>query len=98
MTRSLEPMMGFFLREKGELVHINGVRQLALIRDAANNIQNTDEKIIRAATPLHTRDIVDYRYERYLITSQVDRNEQSCRGRMKKCNNAFELEWTGDMV
>ncbi len=90
-------MMGFFLREKGELVHINGVRQLALIRDAANNIQNTDEKIIRAATPLHTGDIVDYRYERYLITSQVDRNEQSCRGRMRKCNQRLALNWNGQV-
>ncbi|MGG1619454.1 Ig-like domain-containing protein, partial [Paenibacillus sp. NRS-1781] len=97
MTRSLEPMMDFFLREKGELVHINDVRQLALIRDAANNIQNTDEKIIRAATPLHTGDIVDYRYERYLITSQVDQNEKSCRGRMKKCNQRLALNWSGQV-
>ncbi|MHB0863322.1 hypothetical protein ACYCS5_19315 [Paenibacillus sp. SEL3] len=78
MTRSLESMFDFFLREKGELVHINGVRQLALIRDATNHIQNTDEKLIRAATPLPTGDIVDYRDERYLITSQVDQNEKSC--------------------
>ncbi|MCF2717464.1 Ig-like domain-containing protein [Paenibacillus sp. UKAQ_18] len=97
MTRSLEPMIDFFLREKGELVHINGVRQLGLIRDATNNIQNTDEKVIHAATPLHTGDIVDYRYERYLITSQVDRNEQSCRGRMKKCNQRLALNWNGQV-
>ncbi|WP_256873798.1 hypothetical protein [Paenibacillus kribbensis] len=69
MTRSLEPMLDFFLREKGELVHINNVKQLVLIQDATDHIQMTDEKIIRAATPLHTGDIVDYRYERYLITS-----------------------------
>ncbi|MHB0860444.1 Ig-like domain-containing protein [Paenibacillus sp. SEL3] len=93
MTRSLEPMLDFFLREKGELVHIKGMRQLALIQDATNTIQMTDEKIIRAATPLHTGDIVDYGYERYLITSQVDRNEQSCRGRMKKCNQRLALNW-----
>ncbi|AET59185.1 Ig domain-containing protein [Paenibacillus terrae HPL-003] len=97
MTRSLEPMLDFFLREKGELVHINSVRQLALIQDATNTIQMTDEKIIRAATPLHTGDIVDYRYERYLITSQVDRNEQSCRGRMKKCNQWLALNWNGQV-
>ncbi|WP_068505365.1 Ig-like domain-containing protein [Paenibacillus kribbensis] len=97
MTRSLELMLDFFLREKGELVHINGVRQLALIRDASDHIQNTDEKIIRAATPLRTGDIVDYRYERYLITSQVDRNEQSCRGRMKKCNQRLALNWNGQV-
>ncbi|MXO77329.1 hypothetical protein GRP75_05590 [Paenibacillus sp. OT2-17] len=97
MTRSLEPMLDFFLREKGELVHINSVKQLALIRDATDTIQMTDEKIIRAATPLHTGDIVDYRYERYLITSQVDRNEQSCRGRMKKCNQRLALNWDGQV-
>ncbi|WP_431090311.1 hypothetical protein [Paenibacillus sp. 8b26] len=44
MTRSLEPMMDFFLREKGDLVHINSVKQLALIRDATDIIQITDEK------------------------------------------------------
>ncbi|MDY7992411.1 hypothetical protein UY286_15550 [Paenibacillus polymyxa] len=95
MTRSLEPMLDFFLREKGELVHINGMRQLALIQDATNTIQMTDEKIIRAATPLHTGDSVDYRDERYLITSQVDRNEKSCRGRMRKCNQSLALNWNG---
>ncbi|WP_256022413.1 hypothetical protein [Paenibacillus kribbensis] len=83
MTRSLETMLDFFLREKGELVHINSVKQFALIRDATDTIRMTDEKIIRAATPLHTGDIVDYRYERYLITSQVDQNDKSCRGRMR---------------
>ncbi len=90
-------MIDFFLREKGELVHIKGVRQLGLIQDATNNIQMTDEKIIRAATPLHTGDSVDYRDERYLITSQVDRNEQSCRGRMKKCNQRLALNWDGQV-
>ncbi|MFK4345218.1 MULTISPECIES: Ig domain-containing protein [unclassified Paenibacillus] len=90
-------MIDFFLREKGELVHINGVQQLALIRDETDTIQKTDEKLIRAATPLHTGDIVDYRYERYLITSQVDRNEKSCRGRMKKCNQRLALNWDGQV-
>ncbi|MFK4305287.1 hypothetical protein ABH892_005472 [Paenibacillus sp. RC254] len=90
-------MIDFFLREKGELVHINGVRQLGLIRDATDTIRMTDEKIIRAATPLQTGDIVDYRYERYLVISQVDRNEQSCRGRMKKCNQRLALNWNGQI-
>lgn len=97
MTRSLEPMLDFFLREKGELVHINSVKQLALIQDATDTTQMTDEKIIRAATPLHTGDSVDYRDERYLITSQVDRNEQSCRGRMKKCNQRLALNSNGQV-
>ncbi|TQR98200.1 Ig-like domain-containing protein [Paenibacillus ottowii] len=97
MTRSLGPMLDFFLREKGELVHINGMRQLAPIQDATNTIQMTDEKIIRAATPLNTGDIVDYRDERYLITSQVDQNEKSCRGKMRKCNQRLALNWNGQV-
>ncbi|MFK4439698.1 hypothetical protein [Paenibacillus sp. RC21] len=97
MTRSLESMLDFFLREKGELVQINSVKQLALIRDARDIIQMTDEKIIRAATPLQTGDIVDYRYERYLITSQVDQNEKSCRCRMRKCNQRLALNWNGQV-
>ncbi|ASR48974.1 hypothetical protein B4V02_20885 [Paenibacillus kribbensis] len=97
MTRSLESMLDFFLREKGELVQINSVKQLVLIQDATNTIQMTDEKIIRVATPLHTGDIVDYRYERYLITSQVDQNEKLCRGRMKKCNQRLALNWSGQV-
>ncbi|WP_404592941.1 Ig domain-containing protein [Paenibacillus sp. RC73] len=97
LTRSIEPWIDFFLREKGELVYINSVKQLALIRDATDTIRMTDEKIIRAATPLHTGDIVDYRYERYLITSQVDQNELSCRGRMKKCNQRLALSWDGQV-
>ncbi|MGG1615303.1 Ig-like domain-containing protein [Paenibacillus sp. NRS-1781] len=97
MTRSLEPMLHFFLREKGELVHINSVKRLALIRDATDTIKMTDDKIIRAATPLHTGDIVDYRYERYLITSQVDQNEKSCRGRIRKCNRRLALNWNGQV-
>ncbi|MDY8025137.1 hypothetical protein [Paenibacillus polymyxa] len=97
MTRSLEPMLDFFLRENGELVHINNVKQLALIQDATDTIQMTDEKLIRAATPLHTGDSVDYRDERYLITSQVDQNEKSCRGRMRKCNQRLALNWNGQV-
>ncbi|MBZ6441283.1 MAG UNVERIFIED_CONTAM: hypothetical protein MIN83_08620 [Paenibacillus polymyxa] len=46
---------------------------------------------------MHTGDIVDYRNERYLITSQVDQNKKSCRGRMKKCNQWLALNWNGQV-
>jgi hypothetical protein len=97
MTRSLETMMDFFLREKGELIHINGVQQIALIRDAVDKIQAGDEKIIRVTTQIHTGDLIDYRNERYLITSEIDQNEQSYRGRIRKCNYTIAFNWNGSV-
>jgi hypothetical protein len=97
MTRSIETMMDFFLREKGELIHINGVRQIALVRDAVDKIQAADEKIIRVAVPLHTGDFIDYQDERYLITSQIDHNEQSYRSRIRKCNYNIAFNWNGNV-
>ncbi|NHN34836.1 Ig-like domain-containing protein [Paenibacillus agricola] len=97
MTRSIETMMDFFLREKGELIHINGVQQRALIRDAVDKIQASNEKIIRATTLLHTGNFIDYRNERYLITSEIDHNEQSYRSRIRKCNYSIAFNWNGNV-
>lgn len=97
MTRNIEPLMDFFLREKGEAVTINGVQLMALIRDATDKIQSADEKIIRTATPLQTGDFVDYRNERYLLISQIDWNNNSCRGRMRKCNYSIAFNFNGNV-
>jgi hypothetical protein len=97
VTRSIETMMDFFLREKGELIYLNGVQQIALVRDAVDKIQATDEKIIRVAVPLHTGDFIDYQDERYLITSQIDHNEQSYRTRIRKCNYNIAFNWNGNV-
>jgi hypothetical protein len=97
MARSIETMMNFFLREKGELIHINGVQQLALIRDTVDKIQAADEKVVRAATPLNTGDVIDYRNERYLITGEIDQNEQSYRGRIRKCKYTIAFNWNGNV-
>jgi hypothetical protein len=97
MARSIETMMDFFLREKGEHIDINGVQQLALIRDAIDKIQTSDEKIIRAAALIHTGDFIDYRDERYLITSEVDNNKKSYRSRIRKCNYRIAFNWNGNV-
>lgn len=97
MTRSIETMMDFFLREKGELIHINGEQHTALLRDVADKIQESDEKIIRAATPIQTGDFIDYRNERYIIRSEIDKNEHSYRGRMRKCNYSIAFNWSGNV-
>jgi hypothetical protein len=97
MTRSIETMMDFFLREKGELIHINGVQQIALVRDAVDKIQTADEKLVRATTPLHTGDFIDYRNDRYIIMSQIDHNQQSYRSRIRKCNYSIAFNWNGNV-
>ncbi|AIQ11368.1 Ig-like domain-containing protein [Paenibacillus durus] len=97
MTRSINLMLDFFLREKGQPIHLNGVLQNVIIREAVDKIQATDEKIVRAATPIYTGDLVDYQNERYLITSEIDQNDQSYRGRMRKCNYAIAFNWNGNV-
>ncbi|WP_054976106.1 hypothetical protein [Paenibacillus sp. A3] len=95
--RSIEPMMDFFLLEKGEPIYIHDVQQLALVRDAADKLQEIDDKMIRTAIPLHTGDLIDYRNERYMIVSQIDKNEQSYRGRMRKCNFKIAFNFQGNV-
>ncbi|MCP3776541.1 hypothetical protein NLX71_25175 [Paenibacillus sp. MZ04-78.2] len=97
MIRSIEPMIDFFLREKGEHIHINGMQQLALIQDAADKIQYEDDKFIRTSVEIKTGDYVDYRSERYLTVSQIDRNEYSFRGRIRKCNDRIAFNWNGNV-
>jgi hypothetical protein len=97
MTRSIDAMIDFFLREKGEPIQLNGVPQLALLTDATDKIYDADEKLIRAATPLFTGDNIDYRNERYVIISQIDHNEYSYRGRMRKCNYRIAFNWNGNV-
>lgn len=86
MTRSVDAMIDFFLREKGEAILRNGLPETALIMDATEKIQYEDDKLIRTAVEIRTGDLIEYRYEKYLITSQIDKNENSYRGRMRKCS------------
>jgi len=95
--RNIDNLLDFFLHEKGEQIQVNGKQALVLIRDSTDNIQSLDEKIIRATTPLHTGDFVDYRNERYLIMSEIDHNVASSRGRMQKCNNRIAFNWNGNV-
>jgi hypothetical protein len=97
MTRRIEKMMDFFLREMGDIIYINGVQQIALVRDAVDKILETDEKIVCAATPLQTGDFIDCRDERYLIISEIDHNDQSYRGRIRKCNYSIAFNWNGNV-
>lgn len=97
MVRNIEPLMDFFLREKGEPIQLNGVLQIALITDAADTIHDKDDKLIRATFPLHTGDWIEYRNERYLILSQIILNDHSYRGRMSKCSNRIAFNFNGNV-
>jgi hypothetical protein len=97
MTQSLDAMIDFFLREKGESIQLNGVQQIALVMDATDHIQYEDDKLIRMTTEIKTGDLIVYLNERYLIISQIDHNDHSYRGRMRKCNYLIAFNWIGNV-
>lgn len=97
MTRSVDAMIDFFLREKGELIQINGVGQTALILDVTDHFQNEDDKLIRTMVEIQTGDLILYRNETYLIISQIDRNNHSYRARMRKCNYSIAFNFKGNV-
>jgi hypothetical protein len=97
MTQSVDGIIDFFLREKGEPIQLNGVQQIALIMDATDLIQYEDDKLIRMTTEIKTGDLIVYRNERYLIISKIDHNENSYRGRMRKCNYLIAFNWSGNI-
>lgn len=97
MTRSVDAMIDFFLREKGELIQINGVGQTALILDVTDHFQNEDDKLIRTMVEIQTGDLILYRNETYSIISQIDRNNHSYRARMRKCNYSIAFNFKGNV-
>jgi hypothetical protein len=97
MTQSIDGMINFFLREKGEPIQLNGIQQIALIMDATDHIQYEDDKLIRMAIEIKTGDLIVFRNERYLIISKIDHNENSYRGRMRKCNYLIAFNWIGNV-
>ena len=82
----IDDMIDFFLYEKGESIKINGTDEAALIVDAADKLTYYDDKIIRCKCQIRTGDIVEYNNLKYMIISQIDREENSYRARMRKCS------------
>jgi len=95
--QSIDGMLDFFLLEKGESIKINGTEQPALIIDAVEKLTYYDDKIIRCKNQIHTGDIVEYNNINYLIISQIDKEENSYRARIRKCSYKIAFNWSGNV-
>lgn len=93
----IDDMIDFFLYEKGESIKINGTGEVALIMDAADKLTYYDDKIIRCKCQIRTGDIVEYNNLKYMIISQIDREENSYRARMRKCSCRIAFNWSGNI-
>jgi hypothetical protein len=90
-------MIDFFLYEKGENITINSTEQVALVMDAVDKLTYYDDKLIRCKYQIKTGDIVEYNNFKYIIISQIDKEENSYRARMRKCSYRIAFNWSGNI-
>lgn len=95
--QDIDGMIDFFLLEKGESISVNGVAQVALIIDTVGKLTYYDDKIIRCKNQIFTGDIVEYNNLNYLIISQIDKEENSFRARIRKCSYQIAFNWSGNI-
>ncbi len=95
--QDIDGMIDFFLLEKGEIIMVNGTEQLALIIDAVDKLTYYDDKIIRCKGQILTGDIVEYNGFKYLVISQIDKNEQTFRARIRECSYEIAFNWYGSI-
>lgn len=93
--KDIDEMIDFFLYEKGESIKVNGAGQTALIIDAVDKLTYYDDKIIRCKYHIKTGDIVEYNNLKYIIISQIDKEENSYRARIRQCSYRIAFNWSG---
>ncbi|HHX22645.1 MAG TPA: hypothetical protein GX723_01285 [Thermoanaerobacterales bacterium] len=97
MMQDIDEMIDFFLYEKGEYIKINGVDQIGIIMDAVDKLTYYDDKIIRCKCQIKTGDIVEYNNLKYIIISQIDKEENSFKARIRKCSYRIAFNWSGNI-
>lgn len=95
--KDIDEMIDFFLYEKGESIKVNGAEQTALIIDAVDKLTYYDDKIIRCKCQIKTGDIIEYNNLKYIIISQIDKNKNSYRARIRKCSYRVAFNWSGNI-
>ncbi|HZK70995.1 MAG TPA: hypothetical protein VFD03_05675, partial [Clostridia bacterium] len=95
--KDIDEMMDFFLYEKGESILVNGVEQIALIIDAVDKLTYYDDKIIRCKCQVKTGDIIEYNNLKYIIISQIDKNVNSYKAKIRKCNYSIAFNFNGNI-
>jgi len=97
MKKTIDEMIDFFLFEKGEDVLLNNIGYKAVVLDANEKINRDNDKIIHCKVEIKTGDIVEYEGRKYIITSQIDNNQNSFCGRMKQCNYSIAFNFAGNV-
>jgi len=95
--QDIDSMIDFFLYEKGEGITLNGAEQVASVMDTVDKITYYDDKLIRCKCQIKTGDIVEYNNLKYIIISQIDKEENSFRARMRKCSYRIAFNWSGNI-
>ncbi|MGY0373215.1 hypothetical protein [Clostridium sp. JNZ J1-5] len=86
MSRSIDSMIDFLLEEKGEKIKINDSEETSLVIDAQERFNFYCDKFIRVKRELHTGDIVEYKGDTYFVISEIDKNTNNYKGRIRKSN------------
>ena len=97
MQNTVDEMIDFFLFEKGEDAVVNGIIQKALLFDVAEKPDYYDDKIIQCKYCIRTGDIVEYNNLKYMVISQINKEENSYRARIRKCSYRVAFNWLGDI-
>ncbi len=95
MEKTIDEMIDFFLFEKGEEILVNDISIKAVMLDAIEKISEYEEKIIICKYEIKTGDIIEYRNSKYIIESQIVKNQNSYTARMRKCEYKVAFNWSG---
>ena len=95
--QDIDGMIDFFLYEKGESIMLNEAEQVALVVDAVDKLTYYDDKLIRCKCQIKTGDLVEYNNLEYIIISQIDKEENSYRARIRKSSYRVAFNWSGNI-
>lgn len=87
----IDKLWGFFKFEKGEIITINGEQNTAIISDVTEKLSYYDDKYIRTDGQLKTGDIIVYQNKKWIVISQVDKNEKSYKAKMRRINYKIKV-------
>ncbi len=97
MTQEIDGILDFLLYEKGENITVNNEEQVALIIDAVDKPIYYDDKIIRTKCQIKTGDMIEYNNFNYIVISQVNKEVNSYKERIRKCSHRIAFNWLGNI-
>ncbi len=81
----------FLLREKGEDLLHNGNIRRAIISNSRDYSSFYYDKFLRTDFEIYTGDLIEYQNNKWLITSEINQDAGTYRGRMRRCNYRIRM-------